>query len=64
MKRSIKGCFCPKCGKKLFRRKVKRNVPTTCNYCDFCIQNPREVFISKSKYLEKQKELKISPTLQ
>jgi len=61
-RREVKGAFCPKCGKKLFRRKIKRNVPTTCNYCSFVIQNPREVFIPKSKYLEKQKELKNSAT--
>ncbi len=63
MKRNIKGCFCPKCGKKLFRRKVKRNIPTTCNYCGYVISNPYNVFVSKQRYLEKQKELKISPAL-
>ncbi len=57
-RREVKGCFCPKCGKKLFRRKLKRNKPTRCNYCNFIIQNPREVFIPKSKYLEKIERIK------
>ena len=52
MKKNIKGCFCPKCNKKLFRVKIKRNKPTTCNYCGFVIENPFEVFIPKSKYLK------------
>jgi len=52
VKKNIKGCFCPRCNKKLFRVKVKKNKPTTCNYCGFIIKNPREVFVPKSKYLE------------
>ncbi len=54
----IKGAFCQKCGKKLFRRKVKRNKPTTCNYCGYKILDPYEVFIPKSKYLEEMKKIK------
>jgi DNA-directed RNA polymerase subunit RPC12/RpoP len=54
-KKNIKGCFCPKCGKKLFRRKTKRDKSTTCNYCGFVISNPYEVFTPKSKYLEMKK---------
>jgi len=52
MKKNIKGCFCPRCGKKLFRVKVRNNKSTTCNYCGVVIQNPKEVFIPKSKYLK------------
>jgi len=52
MKKNIKGCFCPKCEKKLFRVKVRINKPTTCNYCGFVIVNPKDVFIPKSKYLK------------
>ncbi len=52
MKKNIKGCFCPKCNKKLFRVKTKPNKPTTCNYCGFVIENPYETFIPKSKYLK------------
>lgn len=55
MKKNIKGCFCPKCKKKLFRVKVKVNKSTICNYCKFVIKNPRDVFIPKSKYLEMKK---------
>jgi len=52
MKKNIKGCFCPKCNKKLFRVKVRKDKPTTCNYCGFVITNSREIFIPKSKYLK------------
>jgi len=55
MKKSIKGAFCPQCHKKLFRVKAKRNKPTTCNYCGFVIENPREIFVPKSKYLQLMK---------
>lgn len=53
--KNIKACFCPKCKKKLVRRKVKRNKPTKCNYCNFLITNPYDVFISKSEYLKLKK---------
>ena len=52
MKKNIKGAFCPGCGKKLFRVKAKLHKPTTCNYCKYVIENPREIFVPKSKYLE------------
>jgi len=52
LKKNIKGAFCPNCKKKLFRRKVKRNKPTKCNYCNFVIQNPYDIFFSKKQYLE------------
>jgi len=55
MKRKIKGAFCPKCNKKLFRVKVRRNKPTTCNYCGFLIENPFKIFIPKTKYLDMKK---------
>jgi len=65
MKKNIKGCFCPKCKKKLFRVKTRINKSTTCNYCGFIIENPREVFVAKSKYLkllknEKENQLESS----
>lgn len=57
MRRQIKACFCPnpKCKKKLFRRKIKKNKPTKCNYCGYKILNPYEVFIPKSEYLKLKK---------
>lgn len=56
MKRQVKACFCPRCKKKLFRRKVKRNKSTKCNFCNFLITNPYDVFIPKSEYLKLKKE--------
>ena len=56
MKKNIKGAFCPKCKKKLFRVKTRGNKTTTCNYCGFVIENPREVFVAKSKYLNSLKK--------
>ena len=58
MKACIKACFCPNCKKKLFRRKIKRNKPTTCGSCKFIIKNPYEVFVPKSKYLKLKEETK------
>lgn len=52
MKKNIKGAFCPKCKKKLFRVKTKTDKSTKCNYCGFVIENLRDVFVAKSKYLE------------
>lgn len=52
MKKYIKGCFCEKCGKKLFRVKTRRNKPTTCGSCKFVIANPYETFTPRSKYLK------------
>ena len=57
-KKNVKGCFCPKCNKKLFRVKVMLNKSTKCNYCGFVIKNPREVFVPKSKYLKSIKNVK------
>lgn len=51
-KKQLFGCFCEKCGKKLFRRKAKRNKPTKCNYCGYKILNPYETFTPKTKYLK------------
>ena len=42
--RNLFACFCPKCKKKLFRRKVKINKPTTCDSCKFVIKNPYKSF--------------------
>jgi len=58
MKKNIKGAFCPRCGKKIFRKKVIANKSTKCNYCGFVIENPREVFVPKSKYLKSIKNEK------
>ena len=56
MKKNVKGAFCPKCNKKLFRVKIKKDKPTKCNYCGFVIENPYEVFTPKSKYLKQLKK--------
>ena len=57
-RKGVKGCFCPQCGKKLFRRRTRRNVPTICNYCNFRIKDPYSVFTPKSKYLKEIERIK------
>jgi len=52
MKKILKGCFCPNCKKKLFRRRsirIRDIKPTTCGSCGFVIKNPHEIFVAKKK---------------
>lgn len=51
-KKRLKGCFCPKCNSKIFRRRsIKRYKPkpTECGVCGFIIENPFETFLSRKK---------------
>ena len=63
-KKKLFACYCPSCNRKLFRRKIRRNQPTTCGNCGFVIKNPYDVFIPKSKYLKQKNNYKNNKNLE